>query len=1111
MRKPTIICVDDERVVLISLRDQLLPYLGEKYTLELAESGEEALEIVEELKQEQVEIPLIISDLIMPSMMGDELLRYIHERSHKTRKVLLTGQASAEAIGNAVNSANLYRYIAKPWSETDLCLTVTGALKSYQRDKQLSEQNAALHKINQELEQLNACLEQKVAERTWELEEKNRLLKREEEQLRKSEERWQLALRGSNDGIWDWNLKTDETFYSTRWKEMLGYEEDEIGNTLDEWSDRVHPDDLPLTLAAIEDHTRHQTTYFTVEFRMRCKNGQYKWILSRGQALFDDQGNAIRFAGSHADISDRKRAEEALEYRAQKDNLLSRISEQFLNQDADLAIYLVLQATGEFLGCDRVYVFCYTDNHTKLNQTHEWCGADIPSFIKDYQDVPIEVFPWFVETILKGKPFQMSSMANLSDTNVVENSEFKHLATQSLLIVPMQLTGPDVNQDVGFIGLDSMRSPRVWSQEDINLVKRVGALIAIAQAKYEAERALRDSEARFAGILDNADEAIISIDETQKITLFNQGAEKIFGYSQAEVLGQPLDILLPSRFVPVHHHHIQNFTQTPLSARKMSERSTVFGRRRNGEEFPIEASISKLQLGNKRIYTAFVRDITERQLAEEELKRAKVAADSASRAKSEFLANMSHELRTPLNGILGYAQILKRDKIITPQQRKGLSVIQQSGSHLLMLINDILDLSKIEAQKLELQPTDFNFLTFLSSVSEICRVRAEQKNISFTYQTSQHLPKNLHTDEKRLRQVLINLISNAIKFTDTGGVKFSVELLENGVAKVCEVETRDQCFTPPQCATHRIRFLVEDTGIGISPEQIEKIFIPFEQVGDRFRKAEGSGLGLAITQRIVTLMGGSLNVESVIKKGSKFWVDLDLHEISGWVDTTLRISAMVRGYEGKRYKILVVDDRWDNRSILFNMLEPLGFQVIEATHGEEGIQKALLHRPDIVITDLVMPQVDGFEMTRQLRQIPEFKQTKIVATSASVFSLDRQKSQESGCDAFVPKPLQLEDLLETLQALLKITWIYEENEVQLNQNYSASSHQNTEILQPPVSELMTIREALEIGDFETIEQEAERLKSLDESYVNFSLKLLELAQEFDEEGIIDFVQSAHLN
>ncbi|EAW36480.1 PAS domain S-box protein [Lyngbya sp. PCC 8106] len=1106
MGKPTIICVDDERVVLISLRNQLLPYLGEKYNVELAESGEEALEIIEELQLDQIEIPLIISDLIMPNMTGDELLKQIHERSRKTLKILLTGQASTDAIGNAVNSASLYRYIAKPWSETDLCLTVTAALRSYQRDKQLSEQNAALHKINQELEQLNASLEQKVAERTWELEEKNRLLKREEEQLRKSEERWQLALRGSNDGIWDWNVQTNESFYSPRWKEMLGYEDHEIGNTLDEWSERVHPEDLPPTLAAIEDHIKRKTTYFTFEFRMRCKNGEYKWILSRGQALFDENGEAVRFAGSHADISDRKRAEEALEYRAQKDNLLSRISEQFLNQDTDTAIHLTLEATGEFMDCDRVYVFRYTDNHTKLTQTHEWCALNVPSFIQDYQGVPIEVFPWFVQTILKGKPFQVSSITQLPDEAEAEKAELKRLTTQSLLILPMQLTGADVNQNVGFIGLDNVRSPRVWTQEDINLVQRVGALIAIAQAKNEAERALRDSEARFAGILDNADEAIISIDETQHITLFNQGAEKIFGYSQAEVLGQALDILLPLRFVDAHHQHIQDFTQAPLSARKMSERNTVFGRRRDGEEFPIEASISKLELGNKRIYTAFVRDITKRKRAEEELKRAKAAADSASRAKSEFLANMSHELRTPLNGILGYAQILQRDKNITPQQRKGLGVIKQCGSHLLTLINDILDLSKIEAQKLELHPTDFDFLTFLCGVSEICRVRAEQKNISFTYQTSQHLPKSLHADEKRVRQVLINLISNAIKFTDTGCVIFTTELIENGMAKVCDVGHPDQCFTPPQCATHKIRFLVQDTGIGIPSEQIEKIFIPFEQVGDRFRKAEGTGLGLAITQKIVSMMGSTLNVESVVGKGSKFWVDLDLHESSEWVDASLIMPAIIRGYKGKKYTILVVDDRWDNRSILINMLEPLGFQLVEATHGEEGVEKAIICQPDIIITDLVMPQMDGFEMTRKLRQIPEFKHTNIIATSASVFSLDRQKSQESGCDAFLPKPLQLEDLLETLQTLLQISWIYEDNEIPTGMSYSAKYDKNVDVLLPDNSELIAVKEALEIGDFETIEQEAERLKSLDQSYIGFAVKLLEMAQEFDEEGIINLIK-----
>ncbi len=1103
MDKPAILCVDDERVVLTCLRDQLSPHLREDYEIELAESGEEALEIFAELQAEGIEIPLIISDQILPRIKGDELLKQFHAKSPQTLKILLTGQASAEAIGNAVNYANLYRYITKPWNETDLCLTVTEALRSYQQDKQLAEQNKTLKKINQDLEQLNASLEQKVAERTWELKEKNRLLKREQQELRQSEERWQLALRGSNDGIWDWNILTNEVFYSSRWKQMLGYEEDEISSILEEWSSRVHPADLPLALNGIQDHLSRKINYFTTEFRMRCKTGQYKWILSRGQALFDETGQPVRFTGSHADISDRKRAEEALAHRAKKDKLLSIISEQFLNQETDTAINLTLKALGEFMRCDRAYVFRYTDNHTKLTQTHEWCAAGIPSFIRNSQKVPVQAFPWFAQTILKGEPFQISSLASLPETAVAEKAQLKRQSTQSLLVVPMQLTRPDIDQDFGFIGLDSVRFPRVWSEDDINLVQRVGTLIAMALAKHEAEAALRDSEARFAGILDNADEAIISVDGTQHITLFNQGAEKIFGYSQTEVLGQPLNILLPDRFAEAHHHHITEFSRASHSARKMSERKTVFGRRRNGVEFPIEASISKLELGEKKIYTAFVRDITERKRAEEELKRAKAAADSASRAKSEFLANMSHELRTPLNGILGYAQILQRDQNNTPQQRKGLSVIKQCGTHLLTLINDILDLSKIEAQKLELHPSDFNFLNFLNDVSEICRVRAEQKKITFTYQPSDQLPQNIHADDKRLRQVLINLISNAIKFTDYGEVSFRVDLIEPGTTRICEDEEAQNCYTPPQCALHKIRFLVTDTGIGIPSEEIKKIFIPFEQVGDHVRKSEGTGLGLAITQKLVSMMGSKLNVESDVGKGSRFWVDLDLSEASDIVNPKATLSPFIKGYQGQNRKILVIDDRWDNRSILMNMLEPIGFELFEASHGQEGIERAILNRPDLIITDLVMPQMNGFEMTQKLRQFPEFQKTIIVATSASVFSLDRKKSQDSGCNAFLAKPIQFEDLIKTLQKLLKLSWVYEDDESVSSAIFlTEESSDPAEIILPQDSELTAIQEALEIGDFETIELEAKRLQKLDERYLSFGNQIWTMAQEFDEEGIL---------
>jgi PAS domain S-box-containing protein len=378
------------------------------------------------------------------------------------------------------------------------------------------------------------------------------------------------------------------------------------------------------------------------------------------------------------------------------------------------------------------------------------------------------------------------------------------------------------------------------------------------------------------------------------------------------------------------------------------------------------------------------RNISERKAAEEAREKALAEAVLLARQRSEFLAQMSHELRTPLNAILGYAQILLRDPHLSKRQTVGLATIHESGQHLLTLINDILDLARVEAGKLSLDPGDVDLANFLRIVGDIIRVKAEEKSLFFDFRAAPELPAAVRADEQRLRQVLINLLGNAVKFTDRGEIVLRVQ-------RVAASESGP--------ALARLRFEVEDSGIGMSGEQLARIFQPFEQVSEVRRREAGTGLGLAISQQLVCLMGGEIHVSSQLGKGSKFWFELDL-PVAKPVLTTLPVRTPILAYEGPRKKILVVDDVPHNRAMLIEALQTLGFCVLDAKNGAECLEMLGSVNPDLIIMDVMMPVMGGREAARAIRGMPEFSGTPIIIVTASATVDDEARSLE----AHVPVP-----------------------------------------------------------------------------------------------------------
>ncbi|MGZ4960097.1 MAG: MASE3 domain-containing protein [Methylomonas sp.] len=569
--------------------------------------------------------------------------------------------------------------------------------------------------------------------------------------------------------------------------------------------------------------------------------------------------------------------------------------------------------------------------------------------------------------------------------------------------------------------------PHPFTPAEIRLLEELAGDLAFGITVLRARIELKQAETtrmQLAAIVEFSNDAIIGKTSDGIITHWNKSAEKLYGYRAEEIIGKSVTVLAP----PSRHDEIKALL------RKIQNGETVVSHeseriRKDGVLIQVSITLSPIKdaSGNIIGVSTIVRDITQYKRNEEELRRykdhleeevqqrtadlvlARNAAEAANQAKSVFLANMSHELRTPLNAILGFSNIMRKDPQLPDGQRENLDIIHRSGEHLLTLINDVLEMAKIEAGRVQLEEAPFDLGGMVRDVTDMLQIRAGEKGLRLLIDQSSQFPRYIIGDEARLRQILINLVGNAVKFTSEGGITLRLGTKSNKIS--------------------HLLIEVEDSGPGILPEDQQRIFEPFVQLGDQ-RSNKGTGLGLSITRQFVRLMGGDICLKSVLGQGSVFTVELPLKEATqaerSMQQTVVEKGEVVGLMPGQPdYRILIVEDQLENQLLLSKLMANIGLQYRVAENGEKGVQLFQSWQPHLIWMDRRMPVMDGVEATRIIRRLPGGEAVKIVAVTASAFMEQRAELLKVGMDDFVRKPYRFNEIYDCLSKQLGVRFLYE--------------------------------------------------------------------------------------